>query len=395
LDHYPITADFDFKYRYEIEPAWQDKDGEELKFAIAHYINVVSDIHALLTKRKPSSHEVESLSLRASECWENGRFDEAVELGAELVARGEANYEIYLMLAEYAFKIQEYVRAVDLFQKALEDDGDPLQAHVGMIRSFLKAGRRDDAQRHFSGIRAADPELADLMEDILNSESGGDSTTLDGESALLIDPIAGNSVKKVLNVGGNSKKHAIPDCFDGWRHDLLDIDPIGNPDILCDARELGKLPSRQYDAIYCSHNLEHYFLHEVPKVLHGFNLQLKQDGFVYIRVPDVRYIISLVHENNLDLDDRLYDSLAYPITVSDVLWGFGRQMEQTGKEFFAHKAGFSKHLLSKYLSKSGFRNIYIKCDNKNFEIVAIAFKAEPDNNLLTYIESSEGFVRQN
>ena len=32
-------------------------------------------------------------------------------------------------------------------------------------------------------------------------------------------------LNKVLNVGGNSKRIQIPSCFDGWQHDLLDIDP--------------------------------------------------------------------------------------------------------------------------------------------------------------------------
>ena len=43
---------------------------------------------------------------------------------------------------------------------------------------------------------------------------------------------------KVLNVGGNSKAIALPPIFDGYEHLLLDIDPTGKPDLLCDAREL-------------------------------------------------------------------------------------------------------------------------------------------------------------
>jgi len=39
-------------------------------------------------------------------------------------------------------------------------------------------------------------------------------------------------MRAVLNVGGGTKAIAIPAHFDGWRHDLLDIDPTGNPDVL-------------------------------------------------------------------------------------------------------------------------------------------------------------------
>ena len=45
-------------------------------------------------------------------------------------------------------------------------------------------------------------------------------------------------MKKVLNVGGNNKSIALPPHYAGFEHLLLDIDPAGSPDIVCDAREL-------------------------------------------------------------------------------------------------------------------------------------------------------------
>ena len=35
------------------------------------------------------------------------------------------------------------------------------------------------------------------------------------------------AIYKVLNVGGNNKSIEIPECFKGWCHELLDIDPLG------------------------------------------------------------------------------------------------------------------------------------------------------------------------
>ena len=61
--------------------------------------------------------------------------------------------------------------------------------------------------------------------------------------------------KKVLNVGGNDRKIPIPPYFDGWEHLLLDIDPTGAPDILCDARELISLEAAQFDAIYSARGM--------------------------------------------------------------------------------------------------------------------------------------------
>jgi len=98
--------------------------------------------------------------------------------------------------------------------------------------------------------------------------------------------------RSVLNVGGNSKEIPIPPHYNGWNHLLLDIDPKGKPDVVCDARELTTLAANRYDAIYCSHNLEHYHQHELPKVLGGFLHLLKDDGFAEIHVPDMQAFCS-------------------------------------------------------------------------------------------------------
>jgi hypothetical protein len=51
LDHYPVKCDFDFTYGYSVGPEWQTRSEEARVFAIQHYINVVSDIQVVLTKR--------------------------------------------------------------------------------------------------------------------------------------------------------------------------------------------------------------------------------------------------------------------------------------------------------------------------------------------------------
>ena len=90
----------------------------------------------------------------------------------------------------------------------------------------------------------------------------------------------------MLNVGGNSKRIPIPAHYDGWEQQLLDIDPAGAPDIVSDAREMVGLPAGRYAAIYCSHNLEHYYRHDLPRVLAGFLHVLAPDGFADIRVEE-------------------------------------------------------------------------------------------------------------
>ena len=183
--------------------------------------------------------------------------------------------------------------------------------------------------------------------------------------------------RKVLNVGGNDKAIKIPSCYAHWTHHLLDIDPTGNPDILCDARNLQTIRGNEYDSVYCSHNLEHYFSHDVPKVLLGFHHVLKDDGFAFIKVPDIVSVMRRLAQEGLDVDDVLYQSNAGPISVKDVIYGLGRQIEQSGCDFYAHKTGFSLKSLLSVLKDCGFMHAYHLPGN--LEICVIAFKNSPSN----------------
>lgn len=184
----------------------------------------------------------------------------------------------------------------------------------------------------------------------------------------------------MLNVGGNSKAIPLPPQYDGWDHVLLDIDPKGNPDVVCDARELISLPEAVYDSVYCSHNLEHYYHHDAKKVLAGFIHVLKADGFVFIRVPDMSAVMQIVVANNLDIDDVLYQCPAGPIMVRDVIYGWGKEIERSGCDFFAHKTGFTEKSLTNLLDTAGFPWIFTEAGN-NLEITAFAFKDEPSEYL--------------
>jgi len=183
--------------------------------------------------------------------------------------------------------------------------------------------------------------------------------------------------RRVLNVGGANKATPIPPHYEGWDHLLLDIDPRGEPDIVCDARELRSLGESRFDAIYCSHNLEHYYRHDVLKVLAGMHHVLRDDGFVEIRVPDLNGVIQHVLEKRMELTDVLYDSPAGPITVLDVIYGFDKEIEATGNDFYAHKTGFSPEVLHRTLSASGFEAVHVFIAREAFEVRAFAFKTPP------------------
>lgn len=182
-------------------------------------------------------------------------------------------------------------------------------------------------------------------------------------------------MKRLLNVGGGSKSIQLPPEYDGFEHVLLDIDPAGKPDIILDGRNLTELPAAQFDAIYCSHNLEHYFRHDVAKVLKGFLHVLKPGGFAQICVPDLIELMRTVIQKNMDLEEQLYVSALGPIAPIDVIYGFGRQIETSGNDFFAHKTGFSAQSLSRAVEKAGFWPNFAKI--ANLEINLIAFKGHP------------------
>ena len=184
--------------------------------------------------------------------------------------------------------------------------------------------------------------------------------------------------RKFLNVGGGSRSIPVPGYFDGWTYHLLDIDQRVQPDVLGDARQLDVLvPPNSYDAIYCSHNIEHYYAHDVPKVLRGFVHALKPDGFAEIRCPDLGAVMKEVIAKNLDVEDVLYVSPAGPIKVLDVFYGFQVEIAQSGLDYFAHKTGFTEKSLRAALTNAGFPIGGIV--SRNYELVAYAFRAPPTN----------------
>jgi hypothetical protein len=185
----------------------------------------------------------------------------------------------------------------------------------------------------------------------------------------------------VLNVGGGSKQIPIPEHYRGWKHLLLDIDAGGNPDLICDARQLSTLQGEQFDAVYCSHNLEHYYKHDALKVLLGFFHILKPDGFVEIRVPDLSSVMKRVVAAGLDIEDTLYVSASGPISVCDVIYGFGKQIEISGVDFYAHKTGFTPASLRAALIQAGFPHVFVVVSEDAFEVRAVAFRSEPAERL--------------
>ena len=178
--------------------------------------------------------------------------------------------------------------------------------------------------------------------------------------------------KRVLNVGSGIEGIALPALFDGWQVLRLDIDPITKADIIADARELDKLELGLSDAVYCSHNLEHFYAHYVRRVLRGFLHVLNDEGFALLRVPDVGGLIRHLARNNLGLDAVIYESAAGPITALDMIYGYHKPIAASGNDFYAHKTGFTAESLGAALVGAGFDSAAIT--EGGWEIQGFAFK---------------------
>jgi hypothetical protein len=78
----------------------------------------------------------------------------------------------------------------------------------------------------------------------------------------------------------------------------------------------------------------------------------------------------------MDVDDMLYESPAGPISIHDVIYGYGREIEASGEDYYAHKRGFTHKSLRAALEQAGFAAVWL-AGPPNFEIGALAFKQQP------------------
>lgn len=167
LDQYPITADFDIDCRYIMEKEWLDKDGEELKFAIKHYINVVHDILAILTKPRPSDDTATEYLIKAKRYWENSEFERAQSV-CKGILNIEKNLDAYLMIGEYEIKNEEYAKAVNYFREAAAIAPESFEAHAGLVRSLIGSGQKDAAIAHMKEVGKDEPDLAQILETLIS-----------------------------------------------------------------------------------------------------------------------------------------------------------------------------------------------------------------------------------
>ena len=93
--------------------------------------------------------------------------------------------------------------------------------------------------------------------------------------------------KKVLNVGGNNKA-ILPPQYAGFQHLMLDIDPRGSPDIVCDARMLSLSRVGSSMRFIVRTISKHYHRHECRVRVRRIPACPERRICRLIRVPDAR-----------------------------------------------------------------------------------------------------------
>jgi hypothetical protein len=93
---------------------------------------------------------------------------------------------------------------------------------------------------------------------------------------------------------------------------------------------------------------------DTPRVLRGFLHVLKR---MVLPRSGIRLVMRAMLEQSLDIDDVLYQSGAGPILVRDVIYGWHVEIERTGRDFYAHKTGFTARSLTAILEYAGFAQV--------------------------------------
>jgi predicted SAM-dependent methyltransferase len=198
-------------------------------------------------------------------------------------------------------------------------------------------------------------------------------------------------VRRILNAGSGplSARRLEPLLtMEGWEEVRLDIDPAVKPDVVGSINEIDLyLPPASFDAILCSHVLEHLFAHEIYPTLQKFKTILNPTGFALVMCPDLEAVAAHVVEKGVNA--VAYVSPAGPIRGLDMIYGHARSIEQ-GRHYMAHRTGFTSDRLGHLLLQAGFADVSVR-SSEYFELVALAFREEADRDAVQVMVAASGF----
>ncbi len=188
-------------------------------------------------------------------------------------------------------------------------------------------------------------------------------------------------MKTLLHVGcGHENKYHLKGFNnDNWKEIRFDIDKDVEPDIVGTMIDMKLVETGSVDAVYSAHNIEHIYPHEVPIALKEFHRVLKEDGMVVITCPDLQSVCEAILQDGLL--EPIYESPGGPIAPIDTLFGWRGRIAE-GKEYMAHKGGFTYPVLNGALYEAGFKIRIGGRRPTDYELWVVAFKQEkPDEEI--------------
>ena len=148
----------------------------------------------------------------------------------------------------------------------------------------------------------------------------------------------------------------------------MDIDQSVCPDLIGSITDLSQIADASFDAIWCSHTLEHLYQHEVAAALKSFRRILAPGGFALITCPDLEAIAALITGGRLE--EAAYQSPAGPISALEMLYGHGPSIAQ-GQIFMAHRTGFTVERMGRLLLEADFFEALVT-KGRTFDLWALA-----------------------
>jgi ubiquinone/menaquinone biosynthesis C-methylase UbiE len=159
----------------------------------------------------------------------------------------------------------------------------------------------------------------------------------------------------VLHVGCGPRDHYTLHGAE-WHELRLDVDPGVKPDIVASITDMSPVPSDSVDAVFSHHNIEHVFAHEVPVALREFLRVLRPGGEALIATPDLQSVASVIASGRLE--ETLYRAEVGEVSPLDVVYGLRSDIER-GREYMAHRTGYTARTLARRLHQCGFANIQV------------------------------------
>lgn len=195
--------------------------------------------------------------------------------------------------------------------------------------------------------------------------------------------------RRVLCIGGGNEFATMPYHYAAWNKTLLSEQLREGAHPIKSTLRLSEREEATFDAVYCSHQLKNHSLQEGGKILNGIRRLLKPGGFVHLKVPDVTVLMHQMVKSGHDLEDVAYISAAGPISYHDVLWGLNTALGEPGHASAGHKSGYSRKVINRVLSDSGYMDcLHIgERDGPELEVIAAVDRLHDDYRILLGLKS--------